>query len=189
MSDNESWIAIKNGDKEAFTEMYKAYYQFLFVTGFRKYANKELVKDCVHEMFLELWNRRKLLPEVQHVGFYLKTYLIRKIIKELARENQCNGATKEEEDTVAIEHSYEDLMIQLQSKEEMKQKVQRAIHQLSKREVEVIRMKFFENRTYEEIATLTSATPRTIYNHVYNALKILRKSLNVFLVTCMACLQ
>jgi RNA polymerase sigma factor (sigma-70 family) len=59
--------------------------------------------------------------------------------------------------------------------------VQRAIQQLSKREFEIIRMKFFENKSYEEIALLTTATPRTIYNHVYNALKVLRKSLNILL--------
>jgi len=64
----------------------------------------------------------------------------------------------------------------------MKQKVQRAIHQLTKREFEIIRMKFFENKSYEEIASITTATPRTVYNHMYNALKVLRKSLNVFIL-------
>src|SRR5688572_11397802 len=129
--DDENWEAVKNGDRTAFTEMYKAYYQFLFVTGFRQCSNKELAKDCIHEMFLEIWKKRMHLPNVQHVGFYLKTYLVRKILKELSREQQyCIAASKEEEGISGVEHSYEELMIQMQSKDEMKQRVQKAIHQL-----------------------------------------------------------
>ncbi len=181
MADDAGWKAVKNGDRSAFTDMYKTYYQFLFVTGFKKCSNKELAKDCIHEMFLEIWKKRKALPEVQHVGFYLKTYLIRKILKEFPKEQHYYVTGKDEDNVAGVELSYEELIIQLQSKEELKQRVQRAIHQLSKREFEIIRMKFFENKSYEEIAAFTKATPRTVYNHVYNAMKILRKSLNFFL--------
>jgi DNA-directed RNA polymerase specialized sigma24 family protein len=41
-------------------------------------------------------------------------------------------------------------------------------------------MKFFEDKSYEEIAAITSTAPRTIYNQVYEALKTLRKHLRLF---------
>jgi RNA polymerase sigma-70 factor (ECF subfamily) len=69
----------------------------------------------------------------------------------------------------------------MQTKKEMADKVRAAMQQLSQRQIEIIRMKFFENKSYEEISALTTTTPRTIYNQVYDSLKILRKCLRVVL--------
>jgi DNA-directed RNA polymerase specialized sigma24 family protein len=110
-TDNESWNAIRNDDRSAFTDIYKTYYQFLFVTGFKKCANRELAKDCIHEMFLEIWKKRKELPPVQHVGYYLKTYLVRKILRELPKEQHLHVATNDDDNLSGVELPYEDLII------------------------------------------------------------------------------
>jgi len=83
--EDQLWDAIRDNDKEAFTMLYKAYYQLLFAEGFRTCGNKDLVKDCIHELFLEIWYNRHKLPPVQHVGAYLKTYLRRKIQREAGK--------------------------------------------------------------------------------------------------------
>ncbi|OIR03433.1 ECF RNA polymerase sigma factor SigK [mine drainage metagenome] len=160
--------------------MYKAYYQFLFVYGFRISADKELTKDCVHESFLEIWNNRNSLPEVQHVGAYLKTIVRRKILKEIPKTvKQYAGDINDEKERTA-ESSYEDLLILIQSNQEMKLKVQKALLQLSPKQLEVIKMKFFEGKSYSEIAKKNASTARTVYNQIYEALKILRKHLCSF---------
>jgi len=178
--EDQLWKAIRKDDKDAFTEMYKTYYQFLFSYGIRISGHKDLTKDTIHELFLEIWNRRKELPEVQHIGYYLKTILKRKINKEIPKEQARRQDHREESHLNRVEYSYEELLIQSQSKEEMQEKVRTAIRSLSKKQLEVIRMKFFDNKSYAEIASLTATTPRTIYNQVYESLRILRKCLTVF---------
>ncbi len=74
-------------------------------------------------------------------------------------------------------HSYEDLLIQLQTTAEVKDKVEKAMSQLSRRQMEIIRMKFYEDMSYEQIAATGTASPRTIYNQVYESLKVLRRHL------------
>jgi RNA polymerase sigma factor (sigma-70 family) len=183
MVEDQLWSAIRDNDKDAFTAMYKAYYQLLFAEGFRNCADKDLVKDCIHELFLELWHNRSKLPPVQHVGAYLRTYLKRKIRREVERSPRHYAVEDMETRVKEMEYPYEELLIRLQSKHEMVEKVRMALSRLSPRQVEIIRMKFFENRSYEEISTLTTTTPRTIYNQVYDSLKILRKYLKmVFIV-------
>lgn len=173
------WKAIrKNDDKNAFTEMYKAYYQFLFVYGFRLSADKEFTKDCIHESFLEIWNNRSNLPEVQHIGAYLKTIVRRKILKEIPKTIKQYAGDVNDEKVQATEASYEDLLILLQSNHEMKLKVQKALLHLSPKQLEVIKMKFFEGKSYSEIAEKNLSTARTVYNQIYEALKILRKYLS-----------
>lgn len=178
--EDQLWKAIRNDNKDAFTEMYKTYYQFLFSYGLRISGHKDLTKDTMHELFLEIWKKRKELPEVQHLGYYLKTILKRKINKEIPKEQARRLDYGEESHLNRVEYSYEELLIQSQSKEEMQAKVRTAILSLSKKQMEVIRMKFFDNKSYDEIATLTATTPRTIYNQVYESLRILRKCLTLF---------
>lgn len=174
------WKAIRiNNDENAFTEMYKAYYQFLFVYGFRICADKEITKDCIHESFLELWNNRNNLPQVQHIGSYLKTIVRRKILKEIPKTIKYGTADVNDEQVFASESSYEDLLILLQSNHEMKVKVQKALQHLSPKQLEVIKMKFFADMSYTEIAVKNLSTARTVYNQVYESLKILRKYLSL----------
>ena len=178
--EDQLWKAIRHEDKEAFTEMYKTYYQFLFSYGMRISGHKDLTKDTIHELFLEIWKKRNQLPEVEHIGYYLKTILKRKITREIPKEQAHRQDHREESQLNRVEYSYEELLIQSQSKEEMQAKVRTAILSLSKKQMEVIRMKFFDNKSYDEIASLTATTPRTIYNQVYESLRILRKCLTLF---------
>lgn len=171
MPENLLWLRIRNNDITAFTHLYKDYYQFLFASGFRQCGDKELTKDCIHDMFLEIWNSRTSLPEVEHVGFYLKTILQRKILRKLPKEHHHSDLHSTDE----IVNSYEHLLVEHQADTAMKEKLQQAIKHLTKSQMSIIKMKFFEGKTYEEIAAFNNTTTRTIYNQVYNALKILRK--------------
>lgn len=179
--EDQLWKAIRNNDKEAFTTVYKAYYQFLFTDGFRTCANKDLIKDCIHELFLEVWHNRASLKPVQHIGAYLKTYLRRKIQKEILKLQQLYTGDITEADLQDVEYSYEDMLIRLQSRTEMAERVKAAMQQLSQRQIAIIKMRFFDNKSYDEIAALTTTTPRTVYNHVYDSLKILRRCLKFIL--------
>jgi len=180
--EDQLWSAIRNNDQEAFTAVYKACYQLLFADGFRRCADKDLVKDCIHELFLEVWHTRHQLPPVEHVAAYLKTRLKRKIWKEAEKLQQHPTVANPETRVKEMEYPYEELLIRLQSKQEIAEKVRRAMQQLSRRQLEIIRMKFFENRSYEEISTLTTTTTRTVYNQVYDSLKILRRYLKMLFI-------
>jgi RNA polymerase sigma factor (sigma-70 family) len=179
LAEDQLWKSLRAGEIEAFKEMYKAYYQFLFARGYRASGNKELAKDCIHELFLEIWNNHRNLPEVYHIGYYLKTILHRKLAREIQKNNSYSFDEYREKEVNDFQSSYEDLLVQLQSKEEMNEKIRRAILNLSPRQLEIVRMKFFEDKTYDEIAAITAATPRTIYNQMYKALQTLRNCLKM----------
>jgi len=67
------------------------------------------------------------------------------------------------------------LLIAFQETEEKKEKISRALNNLTKKQIEVIRLKFFENLTYSEIADKTSLSVRTVYNTIYMAIQQLRE--------------
>ncbi|MEO8852937.1 MAG: sigma-70 family RNA polymerase sigma factor [Ginsengibacter sp.] len=174
-----NWKDMKEGDKKAFLAIYKQHYQSLFSYGFSISGDKELTKDSLQEMFLELWHSRSSLnPEVLNIRTYLCTWLRRKI--NAAQLKNKRGRLLEDSlyEKENNEYSYEDLLIAFEEKDEKKEKIAKALQSLSKKQIEIIRMKYFENLSYEEISSKTSLTLRTVYNTVFTAIKRLREEIN-----------
>jgi RNA polymerase sigma factor (sigma-70 family) len=71
------------------------------------------------------------------------------------------------------------LLIAFQQSEEKKEQVTRALGTLTKKQLEIIRLKFFYNLSYAEISEKTALTTRTIYNIIYEAINRLRESMTV----------
>ncbi|CAN0515826.1 unnamed protein product, partial [Scytosiphon promiscuus] len=82
---------MKMDKKEVFTEMkktallefYDSFYEDLFHYGFKLSQSKELSEDCVHDIFLELWEKGKDLTSVSNKKAYLLKYLRRKIFLKM----------------------------------------------------------------------------------------------------------
>ena len=181
-----TWACMVAGDKDAFLTLYQNHYQGLFCYGFSLSTNRELTKDCIQELFLDLWNTRATLnKEVKNVRSYLFTWLRRKMNRELARIAKENCADEVIEGFSFIQASYEELLIAFQQSEEKKEELRRALKKLTKKQLEIIKLKFFENLSYRAIAAQTSLTPRTVYNLIYEAIRHLRESMKVLLIHIM----
>ena len=170
------WGSMAGGDRNAFLALYKSHYQALFSYGITLTADRELTKDCLQELFLEIWHKQSSLnKEIKNVRSYLFTWLRRKIFRELVL---LSGKTCTDEmigSFATKELSYEELLIAFQQSEEEKEQLTDALKKLTKKQLEIIRMKFFENLSYAEIAAKTSLAPRTVYNLIYEAIRHLRE--------------
>ncbi len=171
-----NWNCFINGSTTAFLNIYKENYNLLFAYGFSITGDKELTKDCLQEMFLELWKTRiSANKDVENVRSYLCTWLRRKITRtifRIRREKFCETSAAGFE---LHELSYEDLLVNLQDNDEKREKIRQALSHLTKKQLEIIKLKFFENLSYVEISTNTGLSTRTIYNQVYLAIQTLRE--------------
>ncbi|RAJ05185.1 RNA polymerase sigma factor (sigma-70 family) [Chitinophaga skermanii] len=173
------WIEMKNGDQQAFMEIYNSYYQALYSFGCRIHAHPQLVKDSIHEVFCEVWAGRQSLPTVQQPLSYLFTYLKRKILKEVKVSAITTGEVTAAE---GIEQSYEEMIVRAEHDAEMQYKLHNFMRQLSVTQQAILRLKYYENLNYEQIAQQLQLQPRTVYNKLYEALKLMRKSLRVLVL-------
>ncbi|MCU7550081.1 sigma-70 family RNA polymerase sigma factor [Chitinophagaceae bacterium LB-8] len=166
------WDRMRSGDSSALQELYNIYYQYLFGAGFSLCLDRELTKDSIHDLFLSIWAKREKIPAVSSVGAYLCTCIRRKIIDVLKKEQFLEQNISSED--YEMQFSYEEVIIAFQTEHETRLKLDKALAQLTKKQKEVIRLRFFENKSFEEIALLLNSEPRTIYNHMYEAMKQLR---------------
>ncbi|MEL6862810.1 MAG: RNA polymerase sigma factor [Bacteroidota bacterium] len=168
------WQAMIQGDRSAFEQLFVQTYTPLLLAGLRTHPHRDLVKDHLQDLFVEIWQKRERLREVQHPLAYLQQILRRKIIKSL---NQPNAKAAPLVQSDQASPSYESLLIQQQQTQEQKEKLKAAFNQLTNRQKEIIELRFFQDLSYEEIAEKTAAQKRTIYNQMHTALKILKKSM------------
>jgi len=88
------WLCMAGGDQNAFLTIYQNNYQALFSYGFSITTDKELTKDCIQELFLEIWKTRDTLnTDVNNVQSYLFTWLRRKISYALFRRDKAKSLT------------------------------------------------------------------------------------------------
>ena len=114
--------------------LYRSHYQALFCYGFSLSTDRELTKDCIQELFLEIWNTRPSLnKDVKNVQSYLFTWLRRKISRELSRLAKEQFSDEMRVEFPFIESSYEELLIAFQQSEEKKEQLKAALRSEERR--------------------------------------------------------
>jgi DNA-directed RNA polymerase specialized sigma24 family protein len=79
------WNEFRGGNAEAFGALVRVHYPDLFQYGTRFTKEKELVKDCLQDLFLELWANRDTISETSFVKYYLLKSLRRRLNKKIGR--------------------------------------------------------------------------------------------------------
>lgn len=65
------WEQIKNGEKAGMEGLYLKYTQQLFKLGMSIKGDRSFIKDCIHEVFVNIWQYRLSLKETDNVKLYL----------------------------------------------------------------------------------------------------------------------
>lgn len=178
VDDKILWSAFRLGDEYAFGQIAQKHYASLFRYGSRFSDHREFVKDCIQELFYEMWQRRESLGDTDFVKFYLLKSLRRKIYRESSKKN---GPSLETDLDDAIENTdgatIEDEIIALETRDERIRKVSERMRLLSKRQQEAIHLKFFEELDNAAIAQIMGISKQSVTNLTHRALITLRSSL------------
>lgn len=177
--DRHYWILFKEGDQKAYGTLYSMYASLLLRYGRKIIHDREVVKDCLHDLFVELWRNRQSIGSPESVRNYLLKSLRTKLYKKLKGDKWVASDNWEENDAIHYESSPEYAIIRDQLEIEQKHTIDNALNKLSKRQREIIFLLFYEEMSPNEVACVMSLTIRTIYNTTYNAIQVLKKNIPV----------
>src|SRR6187549_2123207 len=104
------WNRLRNGDSQALGFLYDKYVDKLFVAAMLSTKDRELAKDSVQEVFIELWNYRHSIAEIQYSQSYLTKVLRSILLKKLKKENPAHHCQLQEL-FVSPEETIEDIII------------------------------------------------------------------------------
>jgi RNA polymerase sigma factor (sigma-70 family) len=176
LKDEELWQSFKLGNEIAFGKIYDQYFNSLYNYGIKISRDKQLVKDCIQELFIELWRYKANLALVNSIKYYLFKSLRRKLVREIQNKGIFSDISAEEYHFEMV-LPYESLIVQKQISEEQSKELLKALNSLSKRQKEAIFLKFYENLSYQEVASIMSITVKSVYKVILSGIDSLRKNL------------
>lgn len=171
LDDKEVWDQIKSGQRAGMETLYVKYAQELFRLGMSIKGDRSLVKDCIQEVFLNLWQYRHTVKNTDNVKLYLFKCLSNKIHKEVGKDKKRYGnLIPELEDNMGdIEEQDPENSI------ENRKRLAESLNSLPPRQHEVIQLLYFENHSYEDTSTIMGINVQSVYTLAWKAIANLKK--------------
>ena len=169
------WNQFKNGEQDAFAEIFRKYYPGLFNYGCRISTDSNLVEDCIQELFMDMWRTSGKADIISLKAYIFKAFKF-KLIKLLAKNNKTIPLTDENNEH-SFELSREALLINNEQNAENAKKVTDAIEMLSPRQKEIIYLKFYLGLSYEEVSDIMQINYQAARNLIYQVIKMLKKAM------------
>lgn len=177
IDDLTQWSKLEARDKDALAYFFKKYYSLLFNYGLKICASQEIVEDCIQDLFVKLWKRKKAIPEVESPRAYLLRSFKNNLLTRISK-----GDVLGDMDVFLFHHateSVQDKIIEDESLLEIRKKIDKSLDALATREREIIYLKFYKNMSYQEIAEVLDINYQSVRNSIHSAVKKLRKALIV----------
>lgn len=169
------WKAFINGNDKAFEDIYHLYVDRLFSFGLKYHTDKDLIKDCLQDLFINIYHYRNNLNSDVNPISYLFAALRNGILARLKKESRQQDLPYEMDHAFLLEWSPETTWIKKEDDKLLIAKLQQLIKQLPARQREIIYLKFNEELGYEEIAEMLNISVPTCRTMVYRAIKQLRE--------------
>ena len=167
------WKRLKNGDSQALGFLYDKYVDKLFAAAMHTTENRELAKDSVQEVFIEIWNYRHTIADIQYSQSYLTKVLRSILVKKLKKENPAHHYQLQES-FVSPEQTIESILISRDNDNEKKTSLKLALTKLSTRQKQVLQLHFDEGLSYEQIAEKLSINYQSVNNLAFRSILRLR---------------
>src|SRR5690554_1874839 len=170
------WQQLKEGDSDGLEGLYLMFSHELFKYGMAVEADRSLIKDCIQELFIDLWKYRKTLKATNNVKVYLCKSLSNRIFRALHLERR----QREHDPNEVYESLYgsenppfwgEDSPL-----EEQKHQLQKALINLPARQREIIQLVFFKKLSSEEVSEKMGIAVPSVYTLTWKAITRLKQS-------------
>ena len=176
----KNWQLLAEGHRQGLYNCFHEFYDDLYRFGIARYKDKELAREAIQDLFLELWHIRDKLKDVGNMREYVLSIYKRILYRSWQQQQQ--RPLPEDHSGEPAEQPYESVLMDMQEEAGIREKLHKVLDRLSPRQKEIIQLRFYEQMGIREIAAKTFLTERTVYNTLYNALEILREVMGCILI-------
>lgn len=170
------WRRFVTGDPQAFTMLYREEVQLLFSYGMQFTQDSELVKDCIHDVFVKLYKNRDRLGEVTNVRVYFYIVFKNVILDELGKRGRMfyvEDVSEDMDDTKVS--SVEEHFVEEEKETMDNKRINNLLNSLSPRQREVVYLRFIENMDIKDIADVMKMKYQSVENLLQRSILKARK--------------
>lgn len=178
MDDLLLWRSFLDGDEKALVTIFDRFSRPMYNYGYKVIGEKELVKDAIQDLFIEIWQNRARLGNTDSIKFYLFKSLRRKLLRTKIKMTKRSFAILPADYNGEVSPSRELLLITEEISSETRNKVMVMLNKLTKRQQEAIFLRYFEDLNCDQIAAVMELSKQAVYNVIHHAMGELRKQLH-----------
>ncbi|WP_165940162.1 RNA polymerase sigma factor [Dyadobacter psychrotolerans] len=168
------WQQVCAGDKAAFGEIAELNYTALHHYGTRFTSDRDMIKDCIQDLFLEVWEKREKLDYVISIKPYLFQSLRNNLIRRIKKQSVFSDISENgdfPEDGLSAESNW----ILSETDQLTSNRLKNGIELLPKRQREALYLKYYENLSYDEIGEVMGLQRQAVANYLQYGIQKLRE--------------
>jgi len=173
------WQSFLDGDDKSFSYIYELHINMLFAYGLKIATDREIVHDSIQEVFIDLFLKRKKIDvKIRNLKSYLFVALRHNIIKKITQAKKNTSFEKNENKEPIefnIEYSFQEKLIEQETKKKVQEKLKAAVSNLAARQKEIIYLKFEQDLDYEDISEIMGISVESARKLLHRAMLSLRK--------------
>lgn len=189
-ADSVLWDQFREGDDQAFAQLFEIFSEPLFRYGMKFLNNQDLIKDCIQDLFIKLYSSRNKLSFHDNPRLFLYKSLKNELIDKLRQEKRQQISFLPPEDLHFSVEYYFDPEEEDEESSELKEKFEQVMSMLTDRQKEAIYLRYQTEMTYEEISQLLNINVQSVRNLIHRAIENIRSEMNlsVFLLLLSKCI-
>lgn len=163
-------IEIAAGNERAFKKLFDLYKERFYAVSLKMTGSDAAAQDIVQDVFMNIWNKRESLVDVENPSSYFFTVLYRRVYryyrKGALEKKLLQGTTFSKESVNTTEETV--------LAHESEKLISTAIGKLPPQQQIVFKLSKQEGLSREDIARQLDISPHTVKNHLSDALKSIR---------------
>ena len=175
--ENSLWNNFLSGDDKAYACIYKEYVSVMFSYGMYFTSDRELVKDCIQDIFVKLYMNRSRLSRTANIKLYLYIALKNRLFNAFQKDKKLY-----QNDTVepvfSVEYTIEDRIIEDEEQAEKKETMLHLLELLTERQREVIHYRYVEELNITEISEIMKMNYQSVQNLLQRSIKKIQQTLS-----------
>lgn len=168
------WALLIEGDRLALETMYRRYFPHLVNYGYTITKNEELVKDCIQDLFVNIFDNPKFHP-IEHVKSYLYIALKNNLLYKMSSMKETTRLENVEFEVSLTDSELEDLFAYDDNHLKKSIQLKEAYRKLSANQRHAIYLYYIKELTWDEVAEILGITVHSSMNLIGRAIAKLRR--------------
>ncbi len=169
-------IAAKSGDTKCFEELYKLYYDKIYVLALTIVKNSADAEDVLQVTFIKAWQNIEKLENVSAFNTWLQRIAINQCNSMFRKSNKKEYSIDDEGDDGELLQIESDLMLpeQYAERDDLAIRLRSIIDELSVVQRETILLYYYNELSIEEIAQIMDCSEGTVKSRLFLARKAIK---------------
>lgn len=177
ISDSLLWKRFLEGDSSAYSQIYTQTVNDLLQFGLLYTNDKELIKDCIQDVFVKIHVNRTKLSHTDNIVAYLTIALKNTLFNALKKTSgtlPLDESTEKDNMDEAHFSNPETIYIETEQEEQTQTTVRTMMSMLTDRQREIIYYRYIQDMSIDEISKVTEMNYQSVSNSIQRALARVR---------------